>query len=99
MSAYWIARAHVNIPEEYNKYATQVPPILARFGGRILARGGPFQIMEGTQEFSRFVIVEFPSLADAVACHESADYQRAAAFRAGSVGIVDLVIVEGQEAP
>jgi uncharacterized protein (DUF1330 family) len=72
-----------------------VPPIIARHGGRILARGGRFQILEGPQKFHRFVVIEFPSLEQAVACHASAEYQHAAAFRAGGAGEVELVIVEG----
>ena len=95
MPASWIARAKVNDSEEYAKYAQRVPPILARYGGKILARGGNFRIMEGTDVFHRFVIVEFPSLDKAVECHESVDYLAAANFRSGDVGLVDLVIVEG----
>jgi uncharacterized protein (DUF1330 family) len=33
-----------------------------------------------------------------VACHESAEYQEAAAFRKGGAGEVELVIVEGGDA-
>ncbi len=97
MPAYWIARSRVNNAEEYAKYAQRVPEILARHGGTILARGGKFKILEGTDQFQRFVVVEFPSLAQAQACHESAEYQAAARFRAGDVGLVDLIIVEGIE--
>ncbi len=95
MPAYWIARAHVNDAEEYAKYAQRVPAILARFGGEILARGGKFRILEGTDQFERFVVVAFPSLEQAQACHESAEYQAAAQYRLGGAGLVDLIIVEG----
>ena len=57
MTAYWIARARVNDPAEYQKYAEQVPAIIAKFGGRFLARGGEFEILEGPHEFERFVII------------------------------------------
>ena len=40
MPAYWVARAKVNDPAEYKKYADQVPAILAKYGGKPLARGG-----------------------------------------------------------
>jgi hypothetical protein len=29
-------------------------------GGKVLARGGKYQIMEGPQDFHRFVVIEFP---------------------------------------
>jgi uncharacterized protein (DUF1330 family) len=47
MPAYWVARSKINDPTEYKKYTDLVPGILARYGGKVLARGGRFQIMEG----------------------------------------------------
>ena len=41
------------------------------------------------------MVIEFPSLEQAVACHDSPEYQEAAAFRKGGAGEVELVIVEG----
>ena len=57
MPAYWLARALINEPVAYKRYADQVPAILAKFGGKVLARGGKFQIMEGTERFKRFVVI------------------------------------------
>jgi uncharacterized protein (DUF1330 family) len=45
---------------EYKKYTDRVPGIIAKFNGRVLARGGRYQVMEGTQGFHRFVVIEFP---------------------------------------
>ena len=98
MTAYWVARSRINDPVEYKKYTDRVPAIIARFGGRVLARGGRYRILEGPETFHRFVVIEFPSLQDAVACHDSAEYREAAAFRRGGAGEVELVIVEGGEA-
>ena len=47
MPAYWVARSKINDPVEYKKYTDLVPGIIAKFGGKVLARGGRFQIMEG----------------------------------------------------
>lgn len=41
----------------------------------IIARGGRFRILEGPQKFHRFVVIEFASLEEAVACHDSPEYQ------------------------
>jgi uncharacterized protein (DUF1330 family) len=96
VSAYWIARSKVNDPERYKRYTDQVPAIVAAHGGRILARGGDFAILEGPHKFHRFIVIEFPSLAHAQACHDSPDYQAASAWRKqDQVGEVELVIVEG----
>jgi uncharacterized protein (DUF1330 family) len=40
MPAYWVARAKINDPAEYKKYTDQVPAIIAKHGGKVLARGG-----------------------------------------------------------
>ncbi|GAA1847501.1 coronamic acid biosynthesis protein CmaL [Pseudonocardia ailaonensis] len=95
MTAYWIARAAVLDPEQYGRYAERVPAILAEHGGRILARGGAYRTLEGPEEFERFVVVEFPSMDDAVRCFESPAYVEAAAFRRGGAGRNELTIVEG----
>ncbi len=81
MVAYWVARSKVNNPDQYKKYTEQVSGILQKFGGKILARGGKFKILEGPEKFHRFVVIEFPSFENAVACHESAEYAEAAAHR------------------
>lgn len=98
MPAYWVARSKINDPVEYKKYTDRVPGIIARWGGKVLARGGRFQILEGPEKFQRFVVIEFPTLEKAVACHDSPEYQEAAAFRKQGAGEVELVIVEGGEA-
>jgi uncharacterized protein (DUF1330 family) len=98
MPAYWVARSKINNPVGYKKYTDRVPAILQRYGGKVLARGGRFQILEGPKKFERFVVVEFPSLEQAVACHDSKEYQEAAAFRKNGGGEVELVIVEGGDA-
>jgi uncharacterized protein (DUF1330 family) len=95
MPAYWIARSKVNDPVEYKKYADLVPPILAKYGGKPLARGGRFQIMEGSEKFGRFVIIEFPTFEQGVACFSSDEYKKAAAFRRHGAGEVEIVMLEG----
>lgn len=99
MPAYWLARCRIHDPVEYKKYTDRVPAIVAQYGGKVLARGGRYQIMEGPEHFHRFVVIEFPTLDQAVACHRSAEYQEAAAFRRQpGVGEVEQVIVESGDA-
>ena len=40
MPAYWVARSKINDPVEYKKYTDLVPAIIAKYGGKVLARGG-----------------------------------------------------------
>src|SRR5215831_18270152 len=68
MPAYWVARSKINDPVEYKKYTDLVPAIIAKYGGKVLARGGRYQIMEGPAKFHRFVVIEFPTFEQGVAC-------------------------------
>ena len=96
MPAYWVARSRVIDAGEYKKYTDLVPDIVARYGGRFLARGGKFRIMEGPEKFHRFIVIEFPSFEKAVACHESPEYLEAAAHRKkDGASELEMVIVEG----
>lgn len=98
MAAYWISRCVVNDPVQYKKYTDLVPTIIAVHGGRVLARGGRYKIMEGPETFHRFIVIEFPTLEAGAACFQSSEYVQAAAFRRGGAGIVENVIVEGTNA-
>ncbi len=98
MPAYWIARSHISDAREYKKYTDRVPAIIAKYGGKVLARGGRFQIMEGPHTFHRFVVIQFPSFEQGVACFQSAEYNEAAAFRRNGAGEVETVMVEGGDA-
>jgi uncharacterized protein (DUF1330 family) len=84
MPAYWIARSKVNDPVEYKRYTDLVPGIIAKHGGKILARGGRYEIVEGPDKFHRFIVIEFPTLEQGVACFRSKEYDEAAAFRAAA---------------
>jgi uncharacterized protein (DUF1330 family) len=95
MPAYWVARSKINDPVEYKKYTDLVPAIIEKFGGKVLARGGRFQIMEGPDKFHRFIVIEFPTLEQGVACFTSPEYDKAATFRRSGAGEVETIMVEG----
>jgi len=97
MPAYWIARSKINDPVEYKKYTDQVPGIISKYGGKVLARGGKFQIMEGPDKFHRFVLIEFPTFEQGVACFTSKEYDDAAAFRRNGAGEVETIMLEAGE--
>jgi uncharacterized protein (DUF1330 family) len=98
MAAYWLSRCRIDDPVQYKRYTDLVPAIIAAHGGRVLARGGRYQIMEGPPQFHRFVVIEFPTLEAGVNCFQSPEYRAAAAFRRDGGGVVENVIVEGGDA-
>jgi len=98
MPAYWVARSKINDPVEYKKYTDRVPAIIIKYGGKVLARGGRFQIMEGPHKFQRFVVIEFSTFEQGVACFTSKEYDEAAAFRRAGAGEVETIMVDGGDA-
>ena len=76
------------------KYTDLVPGIIAN-GGKVLARGGRFQIMEGPDKFHRFIVIEFPTLEQGVACFTSPEYDCAAGVPAAGAGEVETIMVDG----
>ena len=98
MSAYWVARSKIHDPVAYKRYTDEMPAIIAQHGGTVLARGGDFRILEGTDKFHRFVVIEFPSIDDAEACWRSDAYKAASAHRRDGGGEVELILVDGGDA-
>ncbi len=96
MKAYWIAHVDVTDPQQYQQYTQRAPAAFAAFGGKLLARGGRSEAMEGRETPQRSVVIEFDSYEQAVACYRSAQYQDACRHRQG-VAKAEVIIVEGYE--
>jgi uncharacterized protein (DUF1330 family) len=94
--AYWIcAYRSVKDPESLAAYGKLAGPALQAFGGRMLARAMPAQVYDAGVP-QRTVVLEFDSVAQAIAAHDSPAYQEALRVL-GSANERDLRIVEGFE--
>lgn len=94
MPAYWISTYPAVVDQEkVAAYAVLAGPALVAAGGRFIARGLPEQVYEGGQH-TRTVVIEFESVAAAVAAHDSEGYQAALAAL-GDGAVRDLRIVPG----
>jgi uncharacterized protein (DUF1330 family) len=92
--AYWIAAYRsVHDPEALAAYAKLAAPALQQAGARFLARGTPAHTYESGLS-QRTVLIEFDSVAKAVAAHDSPAYQEALRIL-GDAADRDLRIVEG----
>jgi len=92
--AYWVSTYRaVKDPNKLAAYATLAGPALTAGGGRFLARGEPATAYElGLKQ--RKVLIEFESVDQAVAAHDSPAYQAAlAALNDGADR--DIRIIEG----
>jgi uncharacterized protein (DUF1330 family) len=93
--AYWIAfYRSISNPERFAAYAKIAPGAIEAAGGRFLARGNPAQVYEAGLA-QRVTMIEFDSVAQAIAAHDSPGDQ--AALEALGEGSVDreIRIVEG----
>ena len=92
--AYWISMYRaVHDADKLAAYAKLAGPAIEAGGGRFLARGMPARTYEGGLQ-QRTVLIEFDSVEQAVATHDSPGY-RAALDALGDGVDRDMRIVEG----
>lgn len=94
---YWLVTAVVTDPAGFQEYTAVAGPVIAAAGGRVLARGDEFEVVEGTSRGRPFVI-EFPSYLAAKECFESEAYQEAIKLRESSASF-DIVVAKGFASP
>ena len=57
------------------QYSARVGPVVEKFGGRYLVRGGPFEVVEGDWRPVFPVLIEFPTMEAARRWYDSEDYR------------------------
>lgn len=67
---------------------------IKRYRGRFLVRGGQAELREGDWTPHRILVVEFPTMADAIAWYESPEYAPVKALRLANSSS-DVLFVEG----
>lgn len=91
MPAYIIAEVEVTNPAGYETYRPLAGASVAQYGGKFIVRGGKAELVEGTQEPARIVVIEFADAAAAKRWYNSPEYQEALKVRlANSKGRVLL---------
>ena len=61
MSGYFIIQINVTNSENYKEYIEKVTPIVKKFGGEYIVRGGQSENVEGNWPFQRTVVLKFPT--------------------------------------
>jgi uncharacterized protein (DUF1330 family) len=93
--AYWVATYRsISNQDALAAYAKLAAPAIQAGGGRFLARGNPAKVYENGVA-QRVVIIEFDSVEQAIAAHDSTGYQTA--LKEIKNGAVDreIRIIEG----
>ena len=94
--AYWVSAYHeIHDEEKLAAYAKIAGPAVTAAGGRFLTRGVAAKAFEAGK-LQRTNVIEFASLDQAIAAHETPEYQEALKALDGGV-TRDLRIIEGVE--
>ena len=74
MAAYVIGEVDVMDLAAYEDYRKQVGAVVTQYGGRFIARGGKVEALEGGWSPKRLVLLEFPSMEQALEWYRSPEY-------------------------
>lgn len=97
MAAYVVVQIDVQDPATYEEYKTLASQAVAAYGGRYVVRGGRSEILEGSWQPSRLVVLEFPTMDRARAWWSSAEYAPARAIRQRCAH-TEMLVIEGHAA-
>ncbi len=62
MSAYLIVQGSIEDEVQFQKFREAVQPSFARFGGKLLARYGKVEILDGEHDRRPVIMYEFPNM-------------------------------------
>ena len=93
MPAYYVAEHIITDQAKFEEYRVKVLPMIERYGGRYLTKGGSHKFPEQPHwRPERVVIIEFPSMDRLNAWYNSAEYQPLFALRKQSTSDMDMII-------
>lgn len=95
MTAYLIVDIEVTDPENYETVKKLTPPIVAKFGGKYLSRGGLTEVIEGDWHPKRLVILEFENSEQAKTWLNSPEFAPIRELRA-KTAITKMVLTESE---
>ena len=94
MAAYVLVDIEVTDQETYDDYRRQVPPLVEKYGGKYLVRGGDLETLERDWQPKRLIVLEFPSVVNAKQFYDSEEYGPLKALRIKATNS-KMVLVEG----
>jgi len=97
MTTYLIATINIHDRDEYAKYESGFMDIFAQYSGKLLSVDETPVTLEGEWDYTRTVLIEFPSKTDATAWYESAAYQKLMQHRLAA-STANLALIESPPA-
>ena len=94
MSHYFIANIKINNPKEYQKYLDKAGDIFNKYKGKYLVLDDTPEILEGTWDYTRTVVIEFNNEQDFKFWYNSDEYQEILKYRL-SASECNTILVKG----
>lgn len=95
MAAYFIVdQLEVTDAETMKKYAAGVADTVAKYNGKIVVRGGDFEVKEGDWQPKRIIVLEFPDMDTLRGWYDGPEYADLKSMRLAS-SRSNAVMVEG----
>ena len=96
MSVYLIAQLNIHDRATYAKYGAAFMEIFTRYDGKLLSVDEAPKAIEGEWNYTRTVLLEFPSEEKANAWYLSEEYQAIAEHRRAA-STANLVLIQGDD--
>ena len=96
MSVYFVANIRIHDEQEYNKYLESVDEVFSKFSGTYLAVDEKPSVLEGAWNYTKVVLIRFPSQEDLHAWYDSDEYQNILRHRLTGAQC-DTLLVHGRE--
>ena len=81
MKVYFVVCAKMKDTVEYKKYLEKCDEVFAKYNGRYLAVDENFKVIEGKNDSSRIILIEFESESDFNEWYNSKEYQGIVGYR------------------
>ena len=94
MTSYFIIQINVKNSENYKEYIEKVTPIVKKFRGEYIVRGGRSENVEGIWPYQRTVILKFPTYEMVKKWHNSEEYKPIRKIREDN-SECNAIIIEG----
>jgi len=95
LSVYFIAQIEMKDPEVYQKYLDKAGEVFSKYNGEYLAVDDSPVILEGEWDYTRVVLIRFPSEEELKRWYMSEEYQELLQFRLKGAKC-DTLMVKGK---
>ncbi len=99
MAGYFIVHFTIDDSEAYEQYVGEVVDLIAKHDGKLLAADDAADVIEGSFEPGRVVVVEFPSVEAGRAWYKSPEYTGLAELRRKASTTHMMILIESFTPP